>query len=108
MNITLVLSALILIPTFSFAQDTELRSRAVGLLERAHAVSMAPNLPNLERVDTFRVFDPSASAREGSFTRVVIQGVGRREETTFGDYHLIQVWAGGDSRQHRDNATGPS
>jgi TonB family protein len=93
-NKTLVLLALSLTPTFALGQNTELRSRAVGLLERAHAVSMAPNLPNLERVDTFQVFDPSASAREGSFTRVVVQGVGRREETTFGDYHLIQVWAG--------------
>ena len=69
----------------SYSQDMELRSRAVALLERAHAVSTAPNLPNLERVDTFQVFDPNARAREGSFSRVVVQGVGRREETTFGD-----------------------
>ena len=78
----------------SYSQDMELRSRAVALLERAHAVSMAPNLPNLERVDTFQVFDPNAGAREGSFSRVVVQGLGRREETTFGDYHLVEVWTG--------------
>src|SRR5258708_12397191 len=78
----------------SYSQDMELRSRAVALLERAHAVSMAPNLPNLERVDTFQVFDPKAGAREGSFSRVVVQGLGRREETTFGDYHLVEVWTG--------------
>ena len=83
-----------LTPTLTFTQDVGLRSRAVSLLERAHAVSMAPNLPNLERVDTFQVFDPGATAREGTFTRVVIQGNGRREETTFGDYHFTQVWAG--------------
>ncbi len=41
-----------------YSQDMELRSRAVALLERAHAVSMAPNLPNLERVDSFRFLIP--------------------------------------------------
>jgi len=83
-----------IVPATAYAQDAELRSRAIALLERAHAVSMAPNLPNLERVDAFRVFDPNAGAREGSFSRVVVQGVGRREETTFGEYHLVQVWTG--------------
>jgi hypothetical protein len=39
----------------SYSQDMELRSRAVALLERAHAVSVAPNLPDLERVDTFHL-----------------------------------------------------
>jgi hypothetical protein len=83
---------LLLAPLFSHAQDAQLRSRAVGLLEAATAASLAPNLPNLERADTFRVFDPEAKAREGSFTRVVLQGVGRREETVFGDFHLVSVW----------------
>jgi Gram-negative bacterial TonB protein C-terminal len=83
-----------LAPTISHAQDANLRSKAIALLERAHAASVAPNLPNLERVDTFQVFNPSAAAREGSFSRVVVQGVGRREETTFGDYYLVQVWTG--------------
>src|SRR5258708_20233438 len=71
-----------------------LRGRAIALLERAHAVSISPNLPNLERVDTFQVFDPNAGAREGSFSRVVVQGLARREEITFGDYRLVQVWTG--------------
>jgi TonB family protein len=31
--------------------------------------------------------------REGSFSRVVIQGTGRRDETTFGDYHVIDVYS---------------
>ena len=81
-------------PAFCSAQDADLRSRAVSLLEKAHAVSLAPNLPNLERVDTFRAFDPSSAAKEGSFTRVVIQGVGRREEAAFGDYHVTNIWTG--------------
>jgi hypothetical protein len=91
---SLALLALLLAPTLALAQDGELRARADSILERAHAVSVAPNLPNLERIDSFQVFDTSASAREGSFSRVVVQGIGRREETNFGEYHLTQVWAG--------------
>jgi hypothetical protein len=62
------------------------------MLERANGASMSPKLPNLERTDVFRVLDTSAPAREGTFTRVVVQGAGRREETTFGDYHAINVF----------------
>jgi hypothetical protein len=94
MKTVLVLSALVLAPFLSSAQDAQLRSRAVSLLESATAASVAPNLPNLERVDTFRVFDADAKAREGSFTRTVLQGVGRREETIFGDFHVVSVWTG--------------
>jgi len=92
MKTVLVLSALLLAPFLSHAQDAQLRSRAVSLLESATAASVAPNLPNLERVDTFRIFDPDAKAREGSFSRVVLQGVGRREEIIFGDFRLVSVW----------------
>jgi hypothetical protein len=42
-------------------------------------------------VDTFRAFGDSG-VKEGSFSRVVIQGIGRREESTFGDYRLVNVW----------------
>src|SRR5258705_2123518 len=90
----LLLLLLSFISASSYTQDMTLRGRAIALLQRAHAVSISPNLPNLERVDTFQVFDPKAGAREGSFSRVVVQGLGRREETTFGDYHLVEVWTG--------------
>jgi TonB family protein len=93
MKKALLFLLLSLTPVISHAQDAELRTLAIALLERAHAVSVAPNLPNLERIDTFQVFNPSAGAREGSFSRVVVQGLGRREETTFGDYRLVQIWS---------------
>src|SRR2546425_458718 len=67
------------------AQDPELRREAVQLLERANGVSLSPKLPNLERVNTFRVFDSSSGPQEGTFTRVVVQGTGKREESRFGD-----------------------
>jgi len=82
----------LLIPTGAAGQDPQLRGEAVQLLERANGVSMSPKLPNLERTDVFHVLDTGSPVREGIFTRVVIQGVGRREETTFGDYHTITVF----------------
>ena len=94
MKTVLVLSALILAPFVCSAQDAQLRSWAASLLESATAASIAPNLPNLKRVNTFRVFDPDAKAREGSFTRTVLQGVGRREETIFGAFNVVSVWTG--------------
>ena len=79
----------------AFAQDPEVRREAVQLLERANGVSLSPKLPNLERVDTFRVFDSSSGPQEGAFTRVVVQGTGRREESRFGAYHSLNIWTGG-------------
>src|SRR6266702_368448 len=76
------------------AQDPELRREAVQLLERANGVSLSPKLPNLERVDTFRVLDSSVGSQEGTFTRVVVQGTGRREESRFGAYHSLDIWTG--------------
>jgi TonB family protein len=48
-------------------------------------------LPDLERIDSFRVFGPDQAVKDGTFTRVVIQKTGRRDETTFGDYHVVDV-----------------
>ena len=81
----------LLLPAESAGEDPTVRSEAVVLLERANSASMSPNLPNLERTDVFRVLDTSSPVREGTFTRVVVQGAGRREETTFGDYHTVNV-----------------
>lgn len=87
------LAALLLISTIGcFAQDIRVREEAVTLLEKARLASSAPNWPNLQRTDTFRVFQPDGSVREGTFTRTVVQGTGRREEITFGDYHVVNIW----------------
>jgi TonB family protein len=83
--------ALLVLQGFCLPQDVKVREEAVRLLERANQVSTSPALPNLERIDTFRVFEGSV-VKEGSFTRVVIQGTGRREEYVFGDYDLVNVW----------------
>jgi hypothetical protein len=89
----LVLAALVvLIATLTgFAQDVKVREQAEQLLERANTVSSSPHLPDLERIDTFRVFG-EGDVKEGSFTSVVVQGTGRRDEYTYGDYHLLNVW----------------
>ena len=77
------------------AQDPQVRSEAVEMMERATAASVAPTLPNLERIDTFRSLGNPGGAREGKFTRVVVQGVGKREESSFGDYDLVEIWTNG-------------
>lgn len=92
MKQALLLFALAIASTFVFSQDAQVREEAVRLLEKADAVSTPVHLPNLERIDTFRVFAYDSPVREGSFSRVVIQGTGRRDETTFGDYHVIDVF----------------
>jgi TonB family protein len=91
MKPALVLLILLSVSCISVSQDLKLREEAVRLLERANAVSTSGKLPNLERVDTFRAFS-DAGVKEGSFSRVVIQGTGRREDYIFGDYHLVNVW----------------
>lgn len=73
-----------------FSQDIKVREDAIRLLERANLLSSSPKLPNLERIDTFRVL-ADTGVQEGSFSRTIIQGVGRREEFTLGDYHLTNV-----------------
>jgi hypothetical protein len=96
MSSVLKILSLILIAVIpTCAQDPELRREAVQLLEHANGVSLSPKLPNLERVDTFRVLDSSSGPQEGSFTRVVVQGTGRREESRFGQYHSLDVWTMG-------------
>jgi hypothetical protein len=107
MKSVLTLLALLIPSTLSFAQDVQLRQEAVRLLERANAVSLSPNLPNLERSDTFRVLDSDSGAREGAFTRVVVQGTGGRDEITFGDYHVVNVWTGGHLATTRTRELAP-
>lgn len=86
------LLAVVLTSTLTFSEDMQLRQEAVRLMEKADAVTTSLHLPNLERTSTFRVFGTESSVMEGVFTRVVIQGIGRREETTFGNYHSVEVW----------------
>jgi len=75
-------------------QDVKVRQEALQLLERAHAASTSPHLPNLERVDTFRVSGGDSPAQEGNFSRVVVQGTGRRDEMNLGGYHLVNIFTG--------------
>ena len=83
---------LLLTSTLCLAQDPQLRATAIEMLERAQQVSESPQWPDLERVDAFRVLDAATGPQEGSFSRVVVQGTGRRDELTFGSFHVINVW----------------
>ena len=108
MKPALSLILLLVAPALAHSQDPDLRTQAVVLLEKAQAISLAPDPPNLERTDTFHVFGPTAAARDGSFSRVVIQGVGRREETTFGGYHVVNVWRGDSLETTRSTEIAPA
>jgi hypothetical protein len=109
MKTLLKIFALILFAaTAASAQDPEVRREAVQMLERAHGVSLSPHLPDLERIDTFRVLDAGSGPREGTFTRVVVQGTGRRDEATFGDYHALDIWSAGHLATVRTNELPPA
>ena len=91
MKLIVVVAFSVVLSLPAFAQDPQVRRDAVQLLERANGVSLSPHLPNLERIDNFRVLDNSSGPREGTFTRVVVQGTGRRDEVTFGSYHTLDI-----------------
>jgi hypothetical protein len=65
MSFSLKLLPLILIASIpASAQDPELRRQAVQLLEHAHGISLSPQSPNLERVDTFGASDSSSGPED--------------------------------------------
>ncbi len=107
MKTALALLTLLLTSIASGAQDIRVRVEAVRLLERGNAVTTPVKYPDLERVDSVQVFGADQAVKEGTFTRVVIQGTGRRDETTFGDYHLVDVIANGGLSRAQNQAVAP-
>lgn len=107
MNRLLLLLLMLCLPAVLAGQDIRVREQAVGLLEKANAASTAVRLPDLERTDTFQVFGSEGGVRDGSFTRVVIQDTGHRDEATFGDYHDVEVYAGSAISRARTNELAP-
>ena len=95
MKPALGLLAFFLLSGISFGQDLQLRQEAISLLERADAASVSPNTPSLERTVTFRVLDSSTGPQQGAFTRVVVRGTGRRDEVTFGSFHMLNIFTRG-------------
>lgn len=96
------------VPVIGIPQDVSLREQAVSLIERAHAASLPPSFPNYEYSGTFRLLDTSSAAREGSYTRVTVQGAGMREEITLGDYHAVNVFANGTLATNRTGLLVPA
>lgn len=103
----LTLLALLIASTLSLAQDAQLRQEAILLLERANAVSLPPHIPSFEHSIAFRVLDSDSGAQEGTLTRVVVQGTGRRDEITFGDYHVVNVLTRGQLATIRTSELAP-
>jgi len=88
-------------------EDVQLRQRAVELLEHADSVNALRTAANAERVESFLAFDPSYGTREGTFSRVQVAGTGLREESTFGSYHAVNVWAAGHLATVRTSELAP-
>jgi hypothetical protein len=104
----LTLLAFLSIARWCAAEDVRVRQEAVRLLERANAVSLPPDLPNLERTVAFRVLDSASGTQEGILTEVVVKGTGRREEIFLGDYHLINVYTGFQLATSRTKEVAPA
>ena len=77
------------------AEDVKLREQAVQLMEVANAMTLPGMLVKYQQSVTFRVHEPDGTAKEGAITRVSVTGMGRRDESTFGDYHEILIRAPG-------------
>jgi hypothetical protein len=77
------------------AEDVKLREQAVQLMEVANAVTPARHAGEIQQFVTFRVHEPDGTVKDGTITRVSVTGMGRRDESTFGDYHEILIRAGG-------------
>jgi Gram-negative bacterial TonB protein C-terminal len=108
MKRALVFLLIVFGPAVCLPQDVSVREEAVSLIERAHAASLPPSFPNYEYTATFRVLDTSSAAQEGSYTRVAVQGAGIREEITFGDYHVVNVYANGTLATNRTTPLVPA
>ena len=82
-------------PAWSGAEDVKLREQAVQMLERAGAASTTPTRPNFEHVINIRVHGAEANeASEGEVRMIWAGPLERREETNFGQFHLINIWYG--------------
>src|SRR5271167_2558482 len=89
-------SAAILAATSAvLAEDVQLRSQAVALVNRAHAVSQIKGGPwNLRTEVTFTATASDGSLQAGTYTRVRGTDGGLREDIMFGDYSASNISVG--------------
>ncbi len=72
-------------------EDIQLRARAIVLVERANAASMARPFAPYEQTIIFRVYSHGKGAQEGHFTSVTVGPRSYRDEYEYGDFHLLVV-----------------
>jgi hypothetical protein len=73
-------------------QDDVARTEADHLLSVAQRASLPANPPNYEQDVMFRMLDPSSDSQTGTIQRIVVNGVGRRDEFAYGAFHTVNVW----------------
>jgi hypothetical protein len=104
----LLLSSLFLAYSGSLhAQDMPVRVEAVGLLERANAVSHpAHRMPDYRHDITFRAYGVDGSAKDGRFIGTYSGDI-ERYEWFFGDYHAVSIHYPDKIVQNRDYQPAP-
>lgn len=90
----------------SFAQDVQLREKAVTLLEHANSISVPHEFAPYDQVITFQSFT-SAGTQRGQFTSVVQGPRSYRDEYQFGDFDLLVVVNGSLIADVGDRAKAP-
>lgn len=77
------------------AEDVKLRQTAMQMLERANAASTTPTRPKFEHIINFRVYASDANqAGQGQLKMIWAGPTERRNDTSFGDFHLVNIWYG--------------
>jgi len=72
-------------------EDVQLRERAITLVERANAASVARPFAPYEQTILFHVYSHGKGTQEGHFTSVTIGPRSYRDEYEYGDFHLLVV-----------------
>ena len=72
-------------------EDIQLRERAITLVERANAASVARPFAPYEQTILFHVYSHGKGTQEGRFTSVTIGPRSYRDEYDYGDFHLLVV-----------------
>lgn len=96
-SLTLLASiALILLMNLTLpAEDVKLRQAAEQLLEKANEASTTPTRPNFEHTIRFLAYSSSIEAGGEGQVKMIWAGPSqRRQDTTFGSFHLTNIWFG--------------
>jgi hypothetical protein len=101
-----IVAAIVAVCCAARAEDVQLRSRAVALMNHAHAVSQIQGGPwNIRTEATFTATASDGGLQSGIYTRVRGSDGSLREDLTFGEYSASNIalgTQGGHTRNWED------